>query len=68
MYNIYVRDTTQHIFSSPKNPTPEGIAAETRAASHAIGPLMNAYDEEIVNNADPKATSDIVRIPAGRSA
>ena len=53
---------------APKNPTPEGTAAETRAASHVIVEDRNAICPHIVKRHDPRDTSDIVRIPAGLSA
>mmetsp|Transcript_15860 Transcript_15860/g.28794 ORF Transcript_15860/g.28794 Transcript_15860/m.28794 type:complete len:90 (+) Transcript_15860:651-920(+) len=52
---------------APKKPTPEGMAADTREASHDIGPDMNPNVELIVNNALPKLTKAIVLIPAGLS-
>ena len=54
--------------SLPKKPTPLGMAALTREASHVCDPSANAKVESIVNNDDPKDTKLIVRIPAGRSA
>ena len=46
---------------------PEGMAALTRDASHAMGPSWNAYMEASVNEAEPSAVTAIVRMPAGRS-
>ena len=53
---------------APKNPTPEGMAAEIREASQSIGPLRKAKAELIVKRQLPRDTNDMVRIPAGRSA
>ena len=55
-----------HTITSQK--TYLGIAAETREASQDIGPLRKANVELIVNKQLPRDTSDIVLMPAGRSA
>mmetsp|Transcript_25945 Transcript_25945/g.62305 ORF Transcript_25945/g.62305 Transcript_25945/m.62305 type:complete len:100 (+) Transcript_25945:550-849(+) len=52
---------------APKKPTPDGIAADTRLESHAIGPDKNPNVELMVNNALPKLTKAMVLIPAGLS-
>ena len=57
-----------NINPAPRKPTPLGLAALTRDASHAMGPLRKANAELIVNRQEPSDTKDIVLIPAGRSA
>eukprot|EP01083_Nonionella_stella_P285593 972184_1 len=57
-----------HIIPAPKNPTPDGMAADTRDASHPIGPSIKAKVPQIEKRHAPSDTSDMVLIPAGRSA
>mmetsp|Transcript_35895 Transcript_35895/g.70630 ORF Transcript_35895/g.70630 Transcript_35895/m.70630 type:complete len:151 (+) Transcript_35895:278-730(+) len=56
------------ISPAPKNPTPLGIAALIREASHVIGYSINAIAPQRVNRQEPSDTNAMVRIPAGRSA
>mmetsp|Transcript_7902 Transcript_7902/g.11280 ORF Transcript_7902/g.11280 Transcript_7902/m.11280 type:complete len:103 (+) Transcript_7902:321-629(+) len=55
------------IRTDPRNPTPVGMAAETRAPSQCSGPLRKEYAEQIENKQAPKETRLIVLIAAGRS-
>lgn len=50
---------------APKKPTPEGMAAAIREASHDMGPLKKAKVDVMVNKQEPNETNDMVRIPAG---
>lgn len=52
---------------APKNPTPEGMAADTLEASQFMGPSKKANTEEMVKRHAPMHTRDIVLMPAGRS-
>ena len=56
------------IEAAPRKPTPEGMAADTRDASHAIGPAMKANVDATVKTHAPRQTRAIVRMPAARSA
>eukprot|EP00302_Diacronema_sp_CCMP2436_P018700 CAMPEP_0179971930 /NCGR_PEP_ID=MMETSP0983-20121128/36324_1 /TAXON_ID=483367 /ORGANISM="non described non described, Strain CCMP 2436" /LENGTH=183 /DNA_ID=CAMNT_0021887155 /DNA_START=184 /DNA_END=736 /DNA_ORIENTATION=+ len=56
------------IEAAPRNPTPEGMAAETRLESQPIGPSQKAKVESMVNTQLPMHTIAIVRMPAGLSA
>jgi len=50
---------------APKNPTPDGMAAETRALSQVMGPLSNAKVEQMQKRQDPRETRDMVLLGIG---
>ena len=61
-------DVPFQIEAAPRKPTPDGIAADTRDESQDIGPSLKAHIDASVKTHEPRHTSAIVRMPAGRSA
>lgn len=51
-----------HELPAPRKPTPEGIAAVTREASHPIVEDLNAPMDDKVNEHDPSDTNPIYLI------